>query len=124
MNAKAIANESASKKEAPAQETKPKLSVFGSLIEEEKRVPIQIFCEPSLKEKLERLADNDGTNLSNFVRLALTEFIKTRRVADVLRQLEGRTRNRASASEKTKEKTNKKALKKAKQDRNQNALPL
>ena len=123
MNAKATDSEGAGKKEVLAQPEQRKLTLFSGLIEEEKRIPIQVFCEPSLKEKLERLAENDGTNLSNFVRLALTEFLKTRRVADVLRQLEGRTRNRSSEQKKTKEKTNRKALKKAK-TKAQDMLPL
>jgi len=68
-------------------------TIFGDVVEERKE-PVQIFLEPSLRENLKKLADNETVkmNLSAFVRLALLDFLKTRKVQDRLRRLDGRTR--------------------------------
>jgi len=81
-------------------------TLFSEQLSKEKREPVQAFISPKLKEDLEKLAKNDGTNLSNFIRLTLEDFIKSRRVQDVLRRLDGRTRT----SKKQKEKQHQKLL--------------
>jgi len=78
-------------------------TLFSDQLSKEKREPVQAFISPSLKSDLEKLAKNDGTNLSNFIRLTLEDFVKSRRVQDVLRRLDGRTR----VSKKKKEKQQK-----------------
>ena len=81
-------------------------TLFAEQLNKEKREPIQAFISPALKADLEKLAKNDGTNMSNFIRLTLEDFIKSRRVQDVLRRLDGRTRT----SKKKKESAHQKLL--------------
>jgi len=81
-------------------------TIFAEQLSKEKREPVQAFISPKLKADLTALSKNEDTNISNFIRLVLEDFIKSRKVQDVLRRLDGRTRT----SKKKKESAHQKLL--------------